>query len=195
MVRALACSCLLSTALALPELRHVFEEAPSADVEVTLLRVHEAGFDERHPVSVYFKPGIFGHHRVGRAADIYGVGGIAISTNSKLPLVCTGTINSTFDSRKIKNPQDASFYFEVRVIASPYPDSSVWAGWVPSSLKFDPPFSRLSKLELEKDDKTGTIFYRIDGKWNPEENVDCLVPLVVVQNCAVTVIRLLSFLG
>jgi hypothetical protein len=38
----------------------------------------EAGFDERHPVSVYFKPGIFGHHRVGRAADIYGVGGIAI---------------------------------------------------------------------------------------------------------------------
>ena len=38
----------------------------------------EAGFDERHPVSVYFKPGIFGHHRVGRAADIYGVGGIGI---------------------------------------------------------------------------------------------------------------------
>jgi hypothetical protein len=38
----------------------------------------EAGFDERHPVGVFFKPGIFGHHRVGRAADIYGVGGIAI---------------------------------------------------------------------------------------------------------------------
>ena len=38
----------------------------------------EAGFDERHPVSVYFNPGIFGHHRVGRAADIYGVGGIGI---------------------------------------------------------------------------------------------------------------------
>jgi hypothetical protein len=38
----------------------------------------EAGFDERHPVSVYFKPGIFGHHRVGRAADIYGVGGLGI---------------------------------------------------------------------------------------------------------------------
>ena len=38
----------------------------------------EAGFDERHPVSVYFKPGIFGHHRVGRAADIYEVGGIGI---------------------------------------------------------------------------------------------------------------------
>ena len=27
------------------------------------------------PVGVFFKPGIFGHHRVGRAADIYGVGG------------------------------------------------------------------------------------------------------------------------
>jgi hypothetical protein len=38
----------------------------------------EAGFDERHPITVYFKPGIFGHHRVGRAADIYGVGGIGI---------------------------------------------------------------------------------------------------------------------
>jgi hypothetical protein len=38
----------------------------------------EAGFDERDPVSVYFKPGIFGHHRVGRAADIYAVGGIGI---------------------------------------------------------------------------------------------------------------------
>jgi hypothetical protein len=39
----------------------------------------EAGFDERNPVSVYFKPGIFGHHRVGRAADIYGVCGIGIA--------------------------------------------------------------------------------------------------------------------
>ena len=25
-------------------------------------------------VSIYFKPGIFGHHKVGRAADIYAVG-------------------------------------------------------------------------------------------------------------------------
>jgi hypothetical protein len=38
----------------------------------------EAGFDERAPVDVEFRPGIFGHHRVGRAADIYGVGGIGI---------------------------------------------------------------------------------------------------------------------
>ena len=38
----------------------------------------EAGFDERWQVSISFKPGIFGHHRVGRAADIYGVGGVGI---------------------------------------------------------------------------------------------------------------------
>lgn len=38
----------------------------------------EAGFDERHPVTVEFRRGIFGHHRVGRAADIYGVGGLGI---------------------------------------------------------------------------------------------------------------------
>jgi hypothetical protein len=38
----------------------------------------EAGFDERHPVAVFFKPGIFGHHRLCRAADIYGVGGIGM---------------------------------------------------------------------------------------------------------------------
>ncbi len=30
---------------------------------------------DAQPVGVFFKPGIFGHHRVGRAADIYGVGG------------------------------------------------------------------------------------------------------------------------
>jgi hypothetical protein len=38
----------------------------------------EAGFNEQHPVSVYFKPGIFGHHRFGRAADIYAVAGIGL---------------------------------------------------------------------------------------------------------------------
>lgn len=27
-------------------------------------------------VGVFFKPGIFGHHKVGRAADIYAVGGV-----------------------------------------------------------------------------------------------------------------------
>lgn len=29
-------------------------------------------------VGIYFKPGIFGHHKVGRAADIYGVGGFGL---------------------------------------------------------------------------------------------------------------------
>ena len=38
----------------------------------------EAGFDERRPVSVFFRPGIFGHHQLGRAADIYAVGGVGI---------------------------------------------------------------------------------------------------------------------
>ncbi len=38
----------------------------------------EAGFNERNPVSFFFKPGVVGHHKVGRAADIYAVGGIGI---------------------------------------------------------------------------------------------------------------------
>lgn len=38
----------------------------------------EAGFNERKPVSVFFKPGVVGHHKVGRAADIYAVGGLGI---------------------------------------------------------------------------------------------------------------------
>jgi hypothetical protein len=40
----------------------------------------EAGFDERRPVPVLFKPGVVGHHKVGRAADIYGVGGLGLET-------------------------------------------------------------------------------------------------------------------
>ncbi len=35
----------------------------------------EAGFSADQPVDVVFKPGVVGHHQVGRAADIYGVGG------------------------------------------------------------------------------------------------------------------------
>jgi len=34
----------------------------------------EAGFSKDRPVDVVFKPGVVGHHQVGRAADIYGVG-------------------------------------------------------------------------------------------------------------------------
>lgn len=29
-------------------------------------------------VGVFFRPGIFGHHKVGRAADIYAVGGVGL---------------------------------------------------------------------------------------------------------------------
>ena len=35
----------------------------------------EAGFTAERPVEILFKPGIVGHHQVGRAADIYAVGG------------------------------------------------------------------------------------------------------------------------
>jgi hypothetical protein len=43
----------------------------------------EAGFNEREPVSIFFKPGVVGHHKVGRAADIYAVGGIGIDSWKK----------------------------------------------------------------------------------------------------------------
>ena len=38
----------------------------------------EAGRDESRPVEIFFRPGIFGHHQVGRAADIYAVGGLGL---------------------------------------------------------------------------------------------------------------------
>lgn len=38
----------------------------------------EAGFRDQRPVSLVFKPGVVGHHRVGRAADIYDVGGLGL---------------------------------------------------------------------------------------------------------------------
>jgi hypothetical protein len=48
----------------------------AAELEQVLERfAREARFSEHHSVSVVFKPGIVGHHTVGRAADIYEVGG------------------------------------------------------------------------------------------------------------------------
>jgi hypothetical protein len=38
----------------------------------------EAGAGERQPATIFFKPGIFGHHQVGRAADIYAVNGVGL---------------------------------------------------------------------------------------------------------------------
>ncbi len=39
----------------------------------------EAGYSTARPVGIFFKPGIVGHHKVGRAADIYAVGGFGLS--------------------------------------------------------------------------------------------------------------------
>jgi hypothetical protein len=38
----------------------------------------EAGFSAQNPVGLFFKPGVVGHHKVGRAADIYAVRGIGL---------------------------------------------------------------------------------------------------------------------
>jgi hypothetical protein len=35
----------------------------------------DAGFRASRPVTIEFRPGMFGHHQVDRAADIYAVGG------------------------------------------------------------------------------------------------------------------------
>lgn len=48
------------------------------ELAVELRRVLEcfaghAGFSPRHAVSVEFRPGVVGHHKTGRAADIYGI--------------------------------------------------------------------------------------------------------------------------
>jgi len=49
------------------ELERVFE-----------LFAREAGVDAAEPVNIRIEPGIFGHHQVGRAADVYAVGGIGL---------------------------------------------------------------------------------------------------------------------
>lgn len=38
----------------------------------------EAGATAQRPIDVEFRPGVVGHHRVGRAADLYAVGGIGL---------------------------------------------------------------------------------------------------------------------
>ena len=55
-------------------------------------------------VGVFFKPGIFGHHKVGRAADIYGVGGLGLDIwkqrwdEARQRVACA---NSAFERRAI----------------------------------------------------------------------------------------------
>ena len=38
----------------------------------------EAGLSESNPVGIFLKPGVVGHHKCGRAADIYRVGGLGV---------------------------------------------------------------------------------------------------------------------
>jgi len=55
-------------------------------------------------VGVFFKPGIFGHHKVGRAADIYAVGGVGFDIwkrqwdAAQQKVACA---NSAFERRKV----------------------------------------------------------------------------------------------
>ena len=64
-------------------------DSPSANGLVTaelaseLTRVLEkfaldAGFSEANVVGIFFKPGVVGHHKFGRAADIYAVAGVGL---------------------------------------------------------------------------------------------------------------------
>jgi hypothetical protein len=57
-----------ANALVTPEL--------AAEVRRALERFsRDAGYSADRPVGIFFKPGTVGHHKSGRAADIYGVGG------------------------------------------------------------------------------------------------------------------------
>lgn len=38
----------------------------------------DAGYTEANPIELCFKPGVVGHHKVGRAADIYAVGKLGL---------------------------------------------------------------------------------------------------------------------
>lgn len=75
--------------VAVPSGRGYRVDSPPANAIVTrelveeLRRVLErfavdAGASSSQPIGVFFCPGIFGHHRVGRAADIYAVGGVGL---------------------------------------------------------------------------------------------------------------------
>lgn len=59
------------SALVTPELAHELHQ-------VLERFAREAGASVYNPVTIFFRPGIFGHHKVGRAADIYGVKGIGL---------------------------------------------------------------------------------------------------------------------
>lgn len=64
-------------ALVMPELAEELER-------VLDLFAGEVKDTRRSQVGIFFKPGIFGHHKVGRAADIYGVGGLGLDRWKRL---------------------------------------------------------------------------------------------------------------
>lgn len=51
-------------------------------------------------VGVFFKPGIFGHHKVGRAADIYAVGGLGLDTWKRLWDTANDRCSHIFDEHQ-----------------------------------------------------------------------------------------------
>jgi len=56
----------------------------AAELERVLERFAcDAGFGTARPVGIFFQPGVVGHHQVGRAADIYGVGGLRLDVWKK----------------------------------------------------------------------------------------------------------------
>lgn len=51
----------------------------AAELRTVLERfAFDAGCGESNPIRLFFKPGVVGHHKVGRAADIYAVGGVGL---------------------------------------------------------------------------------------------------------------------
>jgi hypothetical protein len=55
---------------------------------------------DRTRVGVFFKPGIFGHHKVGRAVDIYAVGGRGLDTWKILWDATNHSCSQVFDENK-----------------------------------------------------------------------------------------------
>jgi len=66
-------------AIASPPQNALVRRELAAELQRVLERfAREAGFSEKSPVSLFFKPGVVGHHQVGRAADIYAAGGVGL---------------------------------------------------------------------------------------------------------------------
>jgi hypothetical protein len=61
-----------------PHNRPVTEELASELERVLERFAREAGFSERDPVQVTLGAGVVGHHRTGRAVDIYEIGGVGL---------------------------------------------------------------------------------------------------------------------